>query len=451
MHNQSVELAFNVSYLISMINIFNSEGLVLIKANQNPIWSINPTILRYGCNYSVQFYYPQNWFNLMVLKNQVDITSQIQINLVDKYIIIPNSSIDNGADWEITANSLNTEISLKIPLTQYKVGQQLQFSLSDSPIPGTYIFQLIDPYGFEEYNNSKTIPSSDTIFSYTVPNSAIEGDYIAYVYFFNGTHAGVKTQVFKIIVPFALDPLTFILIIIGIGSALAVSATSYSLIKKAKKKRELYRKAIYDQCNDLLNIQYIMVSDKKSALNVYEQSFIGKVLDTTLISGFLEAIRTFGIELTDSDDQTQTIKLEYKKSKILMAEFKHFRIILIMNDSPSHIFLDSIRALAIDIGEKYDKYLENFKGDIRPFKDLELLIKKNLKTSFLYPLKILKTGTTKINPLEKEIIQKAEQLIKNNGSQYFYVSKLLKQNKFDIKEIETIFNLIDKKIFEPVF
>lgn len=451
MHNQSVEVAFNVSYLINMINIFNSEGLVLIKANQNPIWSINPTILRCGCNYSVQFYYPQNWFNLMVLKNEVDITSQIQINLVDKYIIIPNSSIDNGADWEITANSLNTEISLMIPLTQYTVGQQLQFSLSDSPIPGTYIFQLIDPYGFDEYNMSKTIPSSDTIFSYTVPNSAIEGDYIAYVYFFNGTHAGVETQVFKIIVPFALNPLTLILIIIGIGSALTVSTTSYSLIKKTKKKRELYRKAIYDQCNDLLNIQYLMVSDKKSALNVYEQSFIGKVLDTTLISGFLEAIRTFGIELTDSDDQTQTIKLEYKKSKILMAEFKHFRIILIMNDSPSHMFLDSIRALAIDIGEKYDKYLENFKGDVRPFKDMELLIKKNLKTSFLYPLKIVKTGTTKINPLEKEIIQKAEQLIKSNGSNYFYVSKLFKQNKFDIKEIETIFNLIDKKIFEPVF
>ncbi|MFX0177275.1 MAG: hypothetical protein ACFE85_13735, partial [Candidatus Hodarchaeota archaeon] len=279
----------------------------------------------------------------------------------------------------------------------------------------------------------------------------IEGDYIGYIYFFNGTHVGVETQVFEIIVPFTINPLTLIFIFIAIGSALAITSTSYTLIKKANKKRELYRNAIYNQCNDLLNIQYIMVSDKKSALNIYEQSFIGKVLDTTLITGFLEAIRTFGIELTDSDDQTQTIKLEYKQSKILMAEFKHFRIILIMNDSPSLMFLDSMRALAIDIGEKYDKYLENFKGDVRPFKDMESLIKKNLKTSFLYPLKIVKTGTTKINLLEKEIIQKAEQLIKNNGSKYFYISKLLKQNKFDSKEIETIFNLIDKKIFDPVF
>ncbi|MFX1356589.1 MAG: hypothetical protein ACFFA8_04820 [Promethearchaeota archaeon] len=451
LHNQSVQVAFNVSYLINMKNILNSEGSVFIKANQNPIWSIKPTISRCECNYSVQFYYPQNWFDLKVLKDEIDITSEIQENLIDKYIIILNDSIDNGADWEITANSLNTEIILNIPSTQYRVGQELQFSLSDSPLPGTYTFQLINPYGFEKYNISKTLPSIDNTFSYTIPNNAIEGDYIVYIYFFNGTHAGVETQVFKIIVPFTINPLTLILIFVAISSTLAVTSTSYTLIKKAKKKRELYRKAIYDQCNDLLNIQYIIVSDKKSALNIYEQSFIGKVLDTTLISGFLEAIRTFGIELTDSDDQTQTIKLEYKKSKILMAEFKHFRIILIMNDTPSHMFLDSIRALAIDIGEKYDKYLANFKGDVRPFNDMELLIKKNLKTSFLYPLKIIKTGATKINPIEKEIIQKAEQLIKSDGSKYFYVSKLFKQNKFDSKEIETIFSLIDKNIFEPAF
>ncbi|MFX0176386.1 MAG: hypothetical protein ACFE85_09160, partial [Candidatus Hodarchaeota archaeon] len=324
MHNQSVHVAFNVSYIINMKNIFNCEGSVFIKANQNPIWSINPSISRCDCNYSVQFYYPQNWFDLKVLKDEVDITSEIQENPVDNYIIILNSSIDNEANWEITANSLNTEINLHIPLTQYKVGQKLQFSLLEPLIPGTYIFNLINPSGYEEYNISKTIPSIDNTFSYNIPNNVIEGDYIGYLYFFNGTHVGVETQVFEIIVPFTLNPLTLILIIVAFASALAVTITSYTLIKKAKKKQELYRKAIYDKCNDLLNIQYIMISDKISALNVYEQSFIGKVLDTTLITGFLEAIRTFGIELTDSDDQTQTIKLEYKKSKILMAEFKHF-------------------------------------------------------------------------------------------------------------------------------
>jgi len=448
-HNQSVEVAFNFSCLINMENYFNSEGSVFIKANQNPIWSINPTISRCGCNYSVQFYYPQNWFNLIVLKNEINITSQIQST--GEYIIIPNSLIENGANWEITANSLNTEIILHVPPIQYRVGQKLQFSLSDSPPPGNYTFNLIDPYGFNEFNDSKTIPSIDNTFSYTIPNNAIEGDYIGYIYFFNGTHAGVETQVFKIIVPFTINPLTLILIIIGVSSVLGVSTISRSLIKKAKKKRELYRKAIYDQCHDLLNIQYIMVSDKKSALNVYEQSFIGKVLDTTLVSGFLEAIRTFGIELTDTDDQTQTIKLEYKNSKILMAEFKHFRIILIMYDSPSQNFLDSLRALAIDIGEKYDKFLENFKGDIRPFKDLESIIKKNLRTSFLYPLKVVKSGKIKITPMEKIIIQKAEEIVKRSGSKYFYASKLFKENKFESKEIESIFNLIDKKIFEPVF
>jgi hypothetical protein len=446
-HNQSVELAFNISCSVNMINYIDTTTSVLIKANQNPIWSLTPNISRCGCNYSVQFYYPQDWFNLIVLKDEVDMTSQIYY--IDNYILIPNSSIDNGAEWEITAMSPNIQIDLDVPLTRFRVGQELRFYLSESPLSGNYSFRLFDRVGLI-YNTSTTIPSGDNLFSFTIPNNAIGGDYFAYVYFFNGTHAGVETQIFKINIPFYMNPVILILVFLIAGSVIAVSTTSYLLIKRVRKNRELYRKAVYSQCNDLLNLQYIMVSDKKSALNVYEQSFIGKVLDTTLISGFLEAIRTFGIELTDSDDQTQTIKLEYKKSKILMAEFKHFRIIFIMNDSPSSQFLDSIRTLAVDIGEKYDKYLENFKGDIRPFKDLESLIKKNLKTSFLYPLKIVKTGKTKITPVEKLIIQKAEQIVKRNGK-YFYVSKLFKENKFSTKEIETIFSLIDKKIFQPVF
>ncbi|MFW9938849.1 MAG: hypothetical protein ACFFD5_14470 [Candidatus Thorarchaeota archaeon] len=448
----SIRLNYSMSYNVTAYNIFNNQASVKVEEGQGCQWDIIPEIIRSTSVYSLKFYYPQNWYNLILERDGIDISSQVEINQTFHYLFIPNDVITETNNWRILANSLNCEINLNVPLTHYEVGQQLRIYLSGTVIPGIYTFQLFDPYGLHlEYNISKIIPPDDNLFSYDIPTNIIKGDYTAYLYFFNGTHAGVKTQIFKITIPFTINPVFLIFIFVLAGSIIAISTISFTSIKKLKKKRELHRKTIYDQCNDLLNIQYIMISDKKSALNIYEQSFIGKVLDTTLISGFLEAIRTFGIELTDSDDQTQTIKLEYKKSKILMAEFKHFRIILIMNDSPSHMFLDSIRALAIEIGEKYDKYLENFKGDVRPFKDLELLIKKNLKTSFLYPLKILKTGTIKITPLEKEIIQKAEKLIKRNGSQYFYVSKLFKENQFDSKEIETIFNLIDKKIFEPVF
>ena len=55
-----------------------------------------------------------------------------------------------------------------------------------------------------------------------------------------------------------------------------------------------------------------MVTDKRSGLNVYTQNFIEKEIDAALISGFLQAIHSFGIELIKVEDQSQIIKLEYK-------------------------------------------------------------------------------------------------------------------------------------------
>ena len=59
------------------------------------------------------------------------------------------------------------------------------------------------------------------------------------------------------------------------------------------------------------------------------------MIDASLISVFFEAIRNFGIELTGTYTQSQTVKLEYQNSKIIMTEFKDFRIIFVMTENPS--------------------------------------------------------------------------------------------------------------------
>ncbi len=193
-----------------------------------------------------------------------------------------------------------------------------------------------------------------------------------------------------------------------------------------------------------------MISERKSSLNVYEQSFTAKKMDTTLITGFLSAIRSFGIELTNVEDATQTIKLEYKNSKILMSEFQDFRIVLIMNEIPSAQFLEAINKLSKDIELKYGKLLENFKGNIQPFAGIEDLLKIHLNTSFLYPLKIVKTGKVKINQLEKSIIIQAQKIMKNRNTNYFYISYLMEEKSWDPEDIETLFCLLQKKVFQTV-
>lgn len=193
----------------------------------------------------------------------------------------------------------------------------------------------------------------------------------------------------------------------------------------------------------------MLIIEKKSSLNVFDQTFTEKKMDTVLLSGFLEAIRTFGIELTGSKEHSQIIKLDYHNSKILMAEFMNFRLILIMKELPSESFYDLISNLSLEIEDKYGSYLEKFKGDLEPFKTIEELIKKNLGTSFLYPLKVVETEKTKINTNERSMMNKALNLMKKNRIKYCFTTQLMQGNGYKSKDIETIFSLIDKKILQP--
>ena len=193
----------------------------------------------------------------------------------------------------------------------------------------------------------------------------------------------------------------------------------------------------------------MLIIDKKSSLNVFDLTFTEKKMNTILLAGFLEAIRTFGIELTGSKDHSQIIKLDYHNSKILMAEFKNFRLILIMKELPSESFYDSISALSLEIEEKYGYYLKKFKGDLEPFKTIEELIKKHLGTTFLYPLKVVETAKAKISTNERTLIHKAQNLMKKNKTKYCFITQLMQDKGYKSKDVETIFSLIDKKIFRP--
>ncbi|GAH12110.1 unnamed protein product, partial [marine sediment metagenome] len=125
-----------------------------------------------------------------------------------------------------------------------------------------------------------------------------------------------------------------VLIVVGSIILAGASFTSYKLIKRSKRIHQEYRQKIYNKYMDVLNLDYFIIIEKRTGLNIYEKVLAGKDMDASLITGFLEAIRSFGIELTGANEQSQTIKLEYQQSKIIMSEFKDFRILLIMKENP---------------------------------------------------------------------------------------------------------------------
>jgi hypothetical protein len=369
---------------------------------------------------------------------------------LEKSIYISENLFSEGDSWEITAHSSKIDINLDVSRTKYFVGQELKFFIGDPILEGNYTFILTDT--FEDQINRTTLvnPLPSDSFTYTFPSNALDGSYKAFVYWHNGTDAGIVTQVFKVILQDVIDWTLIIGIIIIAGLGSAVAASSVILGKKNKRKRIAIKEKTINKFMDILNLNYVIVIEKNSSLNVYDQNFSGKQINSTLVSGFLEAIRTFGLDISGAGEHSQTVKLEYQDSKILMSDYKNFRLIFIMKDLPSSQFYEVIDDLSLEIEEKYGAYLKDFKGNLQPFVGIESLLRQHMGTSFLYPLKLTGTGKMKIAPTEKALINKAIEIMKKSRKDYFYVTQLIREITFDSKEIEALYSLIIKRVFNPV-
>ncbi len=469
--NKSTKLYFDLDYDISLKNHLSADGSLNIKQNLNE-WSIFPQINRTGANYTVKFIYSETWENFTIFRNQeeIEVNTEYINNEDERTIHILNDTIPEGGNipWEITANSLKFDPILKIQKLEYSIGEEILIEVL-SPLNGRYTFVLY-ALGIEKYRDEKFFPYETIKFSYNLTSTAISGNWTAYIYWNNETDAGIQSQEFKI---FGVSPLIIngggggsgssgsenseLVPLLGLFITMALvvgaggSLTAYKTVKSVKKKRNAHLDTLYNKFKDNLSLNYLMISDNKSGLNVYEQFFAGKSLDPSLLSGFLEAIRNFGIELTGSYQKSETVKLEYQDSKILMNESEDFRLILIMSDNPSKAFINSITNLAKEIEKLYGHSLKNFRGgDITMFSGIRELIEKHLNVTFTYPLRIVEGKGLKLTRAEKLIIQRARVIMKQTNLNYFYTTFLMPNQEYDPMKTKIIFNLIDKGIFQPI-
>ncbi|MFX0007918.1 MAG: hypothetical protein ACFFA7_13105 [Promethearchaeota archaeon] len=458
--NQSLILNYNYNYSITLINNFNVTTDANIKELNNK-WTLEPIFNRITSNYYVEFNFPKNWYNL-TLDRKIgltweNVTSEINININTSGIIIPNGSISDGAEWRITANSPNIPLSLNVPSTEFGPNQEIQFSVIAPIYPGNLTFRLVNSLGFLAQSDVvymfKSIETEDLLLNYQLSANPHKGIYKAYVFWYNDTAGGIITQEFKVNVPFTIPP---IWIVIGITIAITgitAGVMSYRTIKKYRIRKMEEEQKLFHKCMDVLNLYHVIVSDKKSGLNIYQQDFTEKKIDAAMISGFLQAIHNFGIELIKIEDSSQTIKLEYKDSIIIMTEFVNIRLILIMKAAPSSNFLYSLEDLAYDVYKYFGEAIDKFNGDIKPFKSIEKFLKQHLNTTLTYPTKLTNLANSdkiRINPSGREMISKARSIMKKRNSDTFYLSSLLLEKECSPKDLEAILNLIDKKIIEII-
>ncbi|MFX0099777.1 MAG: hypothetical protein ACFFCS_09350, partial [Candidatus Hodarchaeota archaeon] len=411
-------------------------------------WNIQPTINRKGNNYAIVLDKPVTWEDYTITRNGTNITSQV--NFTNDNLTIPNSSLIQDSIVNIEAFSADIDFDVSIPFTIYNPNQEIRFSVT-SPLEGNLTYYILNEGGIVEYHEDpRENVIGEEIFNVTVNENAPAGSRNIFVIWNNNTDAGVFVKEIKIEIPLTIDPMVVVMIFsISIASILGV-LSAFQGVKILRKRREIRRRNVINKAKDLLNLNYLIVIEKRKGLDVYEQYFGGRELDSTIVTGFLEAIASFGIELTSSGKKTQTIKLEYQDLQILMSEFKHFRLTWIMKEAPSEAFLNAIESLSYDIEEKYGGLFQKFDGETTEFEGIGDLLEKNFNISFIFPLIIKEKEDVNLNQLERQIIEKAKRLIEENGTSFFYASLLFDKDELNARNLNSIFNLIQKGIFNPI-
>ncbi|MFW9929123.1 MAG: hypothetical protein ACFFD1_07010, partial [Candidatus Thorarchaeota archaeon] len=266
-NNKTRALRFDIDYNFNIYNLLNSTGIATIKYNDTIKWSISPEINRHSNNDTLRFRYPDNWENIQIYKDSVNISDEVFLDRTNHMIIIENNTIDSYSDWEISGSSPNIAFELNTPRLEFKTGQELSFSLGTEPLPGIYTLRLFDPLGLLKFQIEKQIPFEDSVFSYNIPKSAVEGEYTAFIFWSNGTYAGVQSVSFSIIyngiIPQEFDFSLLIFIGIIIIASVAAVSTGYITTKKIKSSKREKLNRILERCNDIMNLKYIIVLDPK--------------------------------------------------------------------------------------------------------------------------------------------------------------------------------------------
>lgn len=449
-NNVSTSLTFNASSNIELEKILISSAVLKVIENQPSQWTLTPTILRTSSNCSVRFEYPRSWENFSIYKNSIDITSQVVINEVSNILIITNDTIETS-DWEIQAFSPLITFDLNVPITEFEIGADLIFALAGTPLNGNYTFILYDITDVALEPILKQIPPDDEGFRFPIPTNFHEGGYRAVVFWNNATDGGVTSHLFQVITTPPTTPDNTLLIIIGliIGISSIAGILGYVGYKKISKKRDYTLETILTKCVDVSNINLLIITDKNSGIDLFSRSYSGKKIDPTLVSGFLQAIRNFGTEISADSQDSRTIKLEYKDSILLMNEFVNLRVIISMKDNPSTNFMYDVDDLAYDIYKNYGAEIDNFRGNVKKYRGIDQLIEKHLGTSFILPMTVKVSNDQKLTLAEKNMVEKALTLMEDHNMDTIYSQYLLPENECSPKDYRTIKNLIEKGVFKP--
>jgi len=160
------------------------------------------------------------------------------------------------------------------------------------------------------------------------------------------------------------------------------------------------------------NLQYVLIIHKLSGTCLFSYACSALTFDPDLVSGFLQAISSFGTEVSSQDTGLEEIK--YQGFVVALSEGELVRSAFICNQSPESTLRSSIKYFTIKFEDENRSYLTNWTGDISVFKNTPRLIEEFFKvgSKLLFLIPKIPQGTT----LTKEkVTEKLQNLMRTKG------------------------------------
>ncbi|UYP45688.1 hypothetical protein NEF87_001973 [Candidatus Lokiarchaeum ossiferum] len=291
---------------------------------------------------------------------------------------------------ELQGRFLNFKIQLfSLPNNETLEDQQVVFILKQNSIILDNFTRVTDEEGIVEL--SLTIEEAG---SYT----------LEYSYLGHSIFIPLMDQIpieIKIEDPFEyyiLDNLIPILISLSLTSIIIVSSYKFVYIPR-KRKRVKDLVDIRTKFNDLENLQHLFIISKENGLTLFSHSFSDKRIEENLISGFISAISSFGVELggrvkqnaTESDEVSKLKELSYNQFKIIIVEGSLMRIALLLLKSPSPSLQTNVKTFLTSFETTHTEFLSKWHGAIPDKEPIQRALEKYLFVHFIYNYKLILT------------------------------------------------------------
>lgn len=211
-----------------------------------------------------------------------------------------------------------------------------------------------------------------------------------------------------------------------------------------ERLRDLFEKYI-----DALNLIHLLVIHRESGVAIFSASYTTETIEPALVSGFLQAITSFGSEISGKEGPIRLLR--YKDLKISIQEGEYIRAALILKEDPSQRLLEILKHFVRFFDTNYRPHLHPFKGSVDPFKNTHSLIDDFFEITLSFPHEINEKevfrNRNNISANELVLINMARSL----GREFSLGALLEKSSKelliSQLEAFSIIYNLREKNIF----